>query len=101
MDEAFGREALDRLLMGKVQGDMRDIAAAWKVLRDWMLGGEILQLLLERGTLVHASDDCATFAFADGSSLTVYPEGTWEMGDGVLRYSWLLLMQVLSPAWRV
>jgi hypothetical protein len=75
MEEVFDRDALDHILFHKFRDDMPNMAAAWKILRQWTLGEEIFQLLLERGTLAHASERCAAWVFPDGSSVTVTPGG--------------------------
>lgn len=100
MEGTFDRDALDRILFHEFRGDMPDMAAAWKILRRWMLGHEIFQLLMEGGRLTHAGEECATWTRTEGSRITVYPEGAWEMEDGVARHGWRLLMQVLSKTWR-
>jgi hypothetical protein len=100
-DMMFDKDSLDRLLFDIFRGDIPNMEAARKILRHWMLGDEIFRLLMERGRLADAREDHATWMFRDGGRMTLYPEGTWEMEDGVLRHGWLALTQVLSPAWRV
>ena len=101
MEAIFDKESLDRLLFDLFRGDMPNMEAAWKVLRQWMLGEEIFQLLMERGRLADAREDHATWVFRDGGRITLSRHGTWAMEDGVLRQGWMALMQVLSPAWRL
>ena len=72
--EPFSRDAPDRILFGLFRGDVPNLAAAWRILRQWPLGDKIFRLLLEHARLAQASEECATWTFADGSKMTVYPD---------------------------
>ena len=108
MEALFDRDALDDLLLDKFRGDIPNIKAAWKILRHWMLGEEIFQLLMERGWLADAREGHATWVFRDGGRMTLYPDGAWETEDGVLRQglegthpgAGARVARPLSVAWR-